>query len=200
MTNRISELNLFFSTPVWTSTIKNHSSINVEIEKYIKSIESYDVEGLQKSNLKGWHSPNFDLKSREVINYVNSVSPNINEALVDMGWDIKNQNVEIQSMWSIINRSGAANSRHIHGNCFISAAYYVRAPKDCGDIIFHDPRSEPTYFHPRVSAPNKLNTNIIRITPKEGLLILFPSYIYHSVDANKSNQERTVISFNINLK
>jgi len=63
------------------------------------------------------------------------VGPSINEAHVDMGWDLKNQQIKITSMWSIINRSGAANSRHIHGNCFISAAYYAKIPKDCGDSV-----------------------------------------------------------------
>ena len=37
------------------------------------------------------------------------------------------------------------------------------------------------------------------IEPKEGLLVLFPSYLYHSVDLNRSGEERIVISFNINL-
>ena len=200
MSSRITNLNLFFSTPVWTSKIENYSVINTEILQYIKKLESEDSEGIQKSNLKGWHSPDFDLKNNEVTNYVNKIGPSLNEALLDMGWDLKNQQIQIQSMWSIINRSDAANSRHIHGNSFISAAYYLKAPKNCGDIVFHDPRSEPTFFHPKVEKPNKLNTNVVKIKPEEGLLILFPSYIYHSVESNKSNEERVVISFNINLK
>ena len=109
----------------------------------------------------------FDLNHKDVINYVNSVGPSINEALIDMGWDLNDQHVKITSMWSIINRSGAKNSRHIHGNNFISAAYYVRAPKNCGDIVFHDPRSEPSFFHPKVSKPNKLNTNLVKIHLKK---------------------------------
>jgi len=200
MANRTSELNLFFSTPVWTSRIKDYNEVNKNILEYIKVLKSNNPEGIKKSNLKGWHSSDFDLNSNKPKEYVNSIGPSINEALIDMGWDLKNQEVKIQSMWSIINKSDASNSRHIHGNCFISAAYYVSAPKNCGDIVFHDPRSEPTYFHPRVETPNKLNTNIIKITPENGLLVLFPSYIYHSVEANKSNEERIVISFNINLK
>ena len=37
------------------------------------------------------------------------------------------------------------------------------------------------------------------ITPVEGGLVLFPSYLDHSVNENYSNEERIVISFNINL-
>ena len=55
------------------------------------------------------------------------------------------------------------------------------------------------YFHPKVENPNNLNTNIVSIKPEEGLLVLFPSYLHHSVDVNRSNEDRIVISFNINL-
>ena len=135
----------------------------------------------------------------EIADYINSIGPYINESLVDMGWDLKNQNVKITSMWSIINRNDATNARHIHSNNYISAAYYVKAPENCGNIVFHDPRSEPVYFHPKVENPNNLNTNIVSIKPEEGLLVLFPSYLHHSVDVNRSNEDRIVISFNINL-
>ena len=105
-----------------------------------------------------------------------------------------------QSMWSIINTKNASNSRHIHSNNCISAAYYVKAPKHCGDIVFHDPRSAAVYSYPKVSKINKLNSNFYSIQPREGLLVMFPSFLHHSVDTNKSDKERIVISFNLNLK
>ena len=102
-------------------------------------------------------------------------------------------------MWAIINWGGAANSRHHHGNSAISAAYYVRAPKNSGDIVFYDPRPAPVYFHPIATKPNSLNAMVNAISPVEGGLVLFPSYLEHSVNANKSNEERIVISFNVSL-
>ena len=44
-----------------------------------------------------------------------------------------------------------------------------------------------------------LNAQVHGITPKEGGLILFPSYVDHSVNENLSNEERIVISFNIKV-
>ena len=102
-------------------------------------------------------------------------------------------------MWTIINRKGAANDRHHHGNSAISAAYYVKAPENCGKIVFYDPRPAPIYFHPNARSSNSLNCQVNAITPVEGLLVLFPSYLDHSVEANNSNEERVVISFNISL-
>ena len=37
------------------------------------------------------------------------------------------------------------------------------------------------------------------INPAEGGLVLFPSYLDHSVNENLSNEERIVISFNLSL-
>ena len=45
-----------------------------------------------------------------------------------------------------------------------------------------------------------LNAQVNGITPKEGALVLFPSYLDHSVNENLSKEERVVISFNIKIQ
>tara|TARA_A100000164_G_C21682307_1_gene664932 strand:+ start:199 stop:795 length:597 start_codon:yes stop_codon:yes gene_type:complete len=191
--------NLFFPTPVWVSQLDKYKQVNESIFSYIKKLQNEDNEGLIKSNIKGWHSKDFNLKDGEVVDFINHISPNINKAILDMDWDINNQTVKISNMWAIVNIGGASNSRHHHGNCSISAAYYVKAPKNCGEIVFYDPRPAPVYSHPRANKPNTYNAMVNSINPVEGGLVLFPSYLDHSVNQNLSNEERIVISFNINL-
>ena len=115
----------------------------------------------------------------------------------DMNWETNKQTIKISNMWAIINKGGSTNSRHQHGNSTISGAYYVRAPENCGDIVFYDPRPAPVFYYPTAVSSNLLNAQVNSITPKEGALILFPSYLDHSVNENLSNNERIVISFNI---
>ncbi len=191
--------NLFFSTPIWVSQLENYKEKNEEIYKYIKKLQSLDKEGILKSNIKGWHSKEFDLKEIEPTNFLKFISPNIENVISDMNWDITKQIVKITNMWAIVNKGGAANARHHHGNSAISAAYYVRAPKNCGEIVFYDPRPAPVYSHPISDKPNSLNAMVNAITPVEGCLVLFPSYLDHSVNQNLSDEERIVISFNISL-
>ena len=102
-------------------------------------------------------------------------------------------------MWSIINKKDASNVRHIHSNNYISAAYYVKAPEKSGNIVFHDPRPARVYRHPIAKSPNKLNATINSVKPEPGLLVLFPSYLEHSVNPNLSDKKRIVISFNLSL-
>ena len=199
MKEKITELTLTFSTPIWTSIIPKHRKINEKMFTYIKSLQKKDRFGINRSNLLGWHSKNFDLELEQLRFFVNSISPQLNSVLTDMGWDIKNQEVKITGMWAIINNKNSSNAMHIHSNNYISAAYYVKAPKNCGDLVFYDPRFAATYRYPKISKTNKLNSNIVAFQPKEGMLVLFPSYLQHSVNVSKTDEERIVISFNINL-
>ena len=193
-------MHLFFSTPVWASKIDNFKNVNKEMLDYIFNLKKKDPDGITKSNFIGWHSKDFDLNDEAPKKFIEAIKANINGALNDMNWDLKKQFVKINSLWAIINEEGAFNQRHHHGNSDLSAAYYVRAYENCGDIVFYDPRPAPVYKHPISKTPNILNASVNSIKPEEGLLVLFPSYFEHSVKPNYSKQKRIVISFNINLE
>ena len=192
--------NLLFPTPVWTFSLDNYQDINEEMYNHIKSEQEKDQSGIYKSNVKGWHSKDFDLQGKEVQNFIAFISPSIEKVMADMNWEKQKQTAKINNMWAIVNTGGAANLRHQHGNSTVSGAYYVRAPKNSGDIVFYDPRPAPVYSHPNVTNPNILNAQVNGITPKEGALVLFPSYLDHSVNENLSANERIVISFNITIQ
>ena len=193
-------MHLFFSTPVWSSKIIDYEVINKEIKEYIFDLQKKDSKGVTKSNFIGWHSHDFDLKDKALKNFIEAIKKNINVVLSDMNWDLERQDVKIINMWAIINEEGAFNQKHQHGNSDISAAYYVSASDNCGDIVFYDPRPATVYKHPISKSANILNATINSIKPEEGLLVLFPSYLEHSVNPNNSDTKRIVISFNINLE
>ena len=192
--------NLFFPTPVWTLQLDNYQSINEQMYEFIKINQSKDQEGISKSNIKGWHSKDFNMQEIEPKNFIKFILPAIEQVITDMNWEKQKQSVNINNMWAIINTGGAANLRHQHGNSTISGAYYVRAPKNSGDIVFYDPRPAAVYTYPKAINPNLLNAQVNGISPKEGALVLFPSYLDHSVNENLSKEERIVISFNITIQ
>jgi len=193
-------MHLFFSTAVWASKIDNYERINNEMFNYIINLQKKDPVGLIKSNFKGWHSKDFNLKDEQPKIFVEAIKKNINISLNDMDWDVTKQSVNIKSMWAIINEQAAWNQKHHHSNSDLSAAYYVSAHENCGDIVFYDPRPAPVYKHPIPKSPNNLNATVNSIKPEAGMLVLFPSYLEHSVNPNMSDKKRIVISFNINLE
>ena len=193
-------MHLFFSTPIWTSKIDNYEKVNLEMINYITDLQTNNPEGIIKSNFKGWHSKDFDMKEEQPKKFIEAIKKNINTALTDMNWDLERQAVKIKSLWAIINEKGAWNQKHHHSNSDLSAAYYVAAHENCGDIVFYDPRPAPVHNHPISKSPNKLNATVNSIKPEPGMLVLFPSYLEHSVNPNLSDKKRIVISFNLSLE
>ena len=193
-------MHLFFSTPIWASKIDNYRKTNQEMLEYIIDLQDKNPKGVLRSNFKGWHSKDFNMKDEQPINFIQSIKNNINKALNDMGWDLTKQSVKIKSVWAIINEKDAWNQKHHHSNSDLSAAYYVSAHDNCGDIVFYDPRPAPVHNHPISKSPNKLNATVNSIKPEPGMLVLFPSYLEHSVNPNLSDEKRIVISFNLSLE
>ena len=82
------------------------------------------------------------------------------------------------------------HSRHNHPLSFISGIYWVRANEHASILKIYSP-------NPYDSFPIEFASSHIDIQPKEGLLVLFPSYLYHEVLVNNSNSVRTTIAFNL---
>ena len=98
--------------------------------------------------------------------------------------------------WAAVYPKGAWVPLHDHKLMEWSGVYYVSAPKDCGDIVFTDPKeyalaAEPPSTRWRGNYKQKFN-------PTNGKLILFPSYVKHESVPNLSEEDRIIISFNIN--
>ena len=52
----------FFPQPVFKYQYKNFQKINKDLTKYIYDLRDADKDGLERSNVHGWHSKNFNLK------------------------------------------------------------------------------------------------------------------------------------------
>ena len=104
---------------------------------------------------------------------------------------------EITGSWANMNPPDAAHGMHNHPNNFLSGVYYVQTNKGADTINFHDPRSQAEIIKPPVTELTAENTDQVVVTVRNGTLLVFPSWLVHSVDANKSAETRISISFNV---
>jgi uncharacterized protein (TIGR02466 family) len=104
---------------------------------------------------------------------------------------------EITGCWATVLAKGAMHKAHSHPNNFLSGVYYVRIQPGADTIYFHDPRSQARVIRPPVVELTAENTDQVVVRVRNGNLLMFPSYLEHSVDANMSAEERISISFNI---
>lgn len=110
------------------------------------------------------------------------------------------------SAWANISRRGNYHRMHNHPFSAWSGVYYVtgvtnpqepRSDKPnpnvlAGVLELYDPRS----FTEMVAVPGDPYGQRVHIRPEPGLLVLFPSWIYHFVHPSNSDQERVSIAFN----
>ena len=190
-----------FATPVFQFKVKNHEKLNPNLSKYIYDLYENDKDGIQRSNVNGWHSKNFKIQKESApYNFIKSIHGYVKEVMVDgFGWKYNAEKVGITEIWAIINKKNTFNQIHNHPNTYLSAAYYVKAPKNCGDIQFHEPNEVKKFRHPVIEQKNELNSSGFSLKAEEGNLLIFPAYLYHSVGKNLSSEDRIVISFNVDI-
>ena len=196
------EILKLFPEPIFKYKFDDYKDFNKELSKYIYDLYEKDNKGIERSNRGGWHSENFKLGQPNSIQqkFAKEVQKYILNTFQNMGWRIKDKNIRLKEMWAIINKKNNFNVIHTHPNCYLSAAYYVKAPKNCGNFVIENPNIAKRYFRPEIANRNELNGEVAGVEISEGDLLLFPGYLPHKVGKNESNDDRIVISFNVDIK
>ena len=97
--------------------------------------------------------------------------------------------------WVNINGLGGHNHAHTHPGCWYSGVIYLQVPKgmDRGGLQIIDQNIKHMSQFPLMSNRSDMWW---RVQPQKGLLILFPSGIYHFVEPNDADGDRISIAFN----
>ena len=97
--------------------------------------------------------------------------------------------------WASVYPKGAWVPLHDHRPLHWSAAYYVKTHKDCGNILFTDPKEYALSNEPENT---RWRGNVMHsVEPTDGMLLIFPSYLKHETLPNNVDKDRIIISFNI---
>lgn len=197
----------YFPTLVFRFQVLGAQALNDRLLSLIHSEREKDQEGIERSNyreLGGWHSRDSLHKAPEYREFTDLVYAACAWWSRDLGYH-PSYSLRIGTMWSIVNPPGASNLAHVHPGCLWSGVYYVQAPANSGKIAFTDPRTENVMrkarYVPNQSAPRHCWTKV-NFTPEPGMMLVFPSWLYHSVAPNLSQEndgkcERIIISFNL---
>lgn len=96
------------------------------------------------------------------------------------------------SMWSVLLGQGGHVVPHIHPGAWMSGVYYVAVPGGAGD----GGMLELGCKGPTLDGPYP-ETLVRRIRPEPGLLVLFPSYVYHRTIPTTSRESRICVAFDV---
>ena len=181
----------FFPTIVYGKDVQlNNNQLAQDIVNW-----SNQDKGVSKTNYKGWHSttdmgqkPEYQQLVTELLRMQKEVYEN----------EHIDRHATLGNMWANINPPGGMNQPHIHPNALFSGVYYVKSPPNCGRLKVMDPRPGIQFTMPirKPGNPGKDMWRDVNIEPVVGRIIMFPAWLWHSVEENKSNNIRISISFN----
>ena len=151
--------------------------------------------GVSKTNHKGWHSTTDMHKKPEYSSLVTELFRMQKEIYDNEHLD---RNAVLGNMWANINPPGGMNMPHIHPNSLFSGVYYVKSNINSGRIKIMDPRPGAQHIMParKPGNPGRDMWRDASLDPVVGRIIMFPSWLWHSVEENKSDDIRISVSFN----
>ena len=193
-----------FATPVM------QVQLDFDLEKLTEfafQMQNKDKKGVQYTNRGGWHSDfiqeekheEFIRLKKEITQYLQTYHSEVFRGMV-----FKEKNIiqNLANMWININEKQHYNDWHIHPAATLSGVYYIKhdGSIENGDIVFKNPAGlyvEPAHWpQGMVEQYSEITGGIINLTPKSNVLLIFPSWLEHKVEANFKNDSRISFSFN----
>ena len=196
-------LHILWNTPILHKVCHGYEEINKELESQINQA-ILSNKGVSKSNEGGWHSKE-DLLTwgGQAISWLqNWIVTSVGTLSSSISGGSNYQGKLELNAWANVNTYGNYNNIHTHPACAWSGVYYVRVgelnteyPKS-GSIEFLDPRAgSEMVLSPKVHFGRE---KIIQ--PKEGEIIIFPSWIKHWVHPYWGLGKRVSIAFNVRMR
>lgn len=201
------DVHTVFPTPIATFQFPEADRINAALKERIFAREKL-APSVKKSNWGGWQSPDdFDTwcgpEGLAVLDFARKMAGQLTTDRegnrIEPEWDM--------NAWANVNREGQGNEFHTHPGCFWSATYYVSDggvaddPSLGGEFEMADPRGiGPAMLAPHfgVAGPGGRSIGASELfRPRAGVMLMFPSWLSHSVRPYRGKDVRISIALNL---
>lgn len=189
---------LAFSTIFHEYNFKKKDFYKKELVNFCYEQKKIQPKSLNRSNRGGWHSRIYN------INEDNLISELLKKGLGKSVFTTLQETLKVNvDYWIMINSPNSYNAGHTHPNSHLSGVFWIKSPKNSGNLKFINPSNFKAYVELRSYVDEfYLDTNVYEAyvyTPIAGNMITFPSHVIHEVDNNESKQDRIAVSYNITL-
>lgn len=187
-----------FSTPVFIEDV-----IDTDSEKEALIKLAYEIKlkepSQQKTNVGGYQTSTIQ-NSKEFQKLISKLQSIINKNLDAYAFDHKLE-IKVKNAWININNKDAFNRPHVHPSSEFACIFYLKIPENSGNVVFIKDsmyRMDGICDLPAKES-NILNCVSFFIKPEENRFVMFPSYVEHLVEENKSTEDRISLSFNLSV-
>ncbi len=202
-------LRTYFATPVVVTQIAEAASLNPVIRDVALDREKTHPT-TDHSNLGGYQSTwDFAEWGDDAARALIAAATGVVDKLTA---DRTGQPAKIDwktNAWANINRSGHGNEFHTHPGAYWSVSYYVddggvgADPSLGGEFEMQDPRGvAPAMYAPQLAfaMPGGLSVGASElISPRAGMLVVFPSWLSHGVRPYRGTGTRISIAINFSI-
>lgn len=145
------------------------NDIQTNFNVRLNSIDYFNLKNLRK------------FIDNHVTEYVKITKPQINSP------------PKLKHSWINITNFNQSQEWHTHNDAFISGVYYYKTSDKDGNLIVRNPNPfiRSGFFPGGINYLEKFE-----IPPKIGKIILFPGWLEHRVEVNKTTEDRISIAFN----
>ncbi len=196
------ELLAFFPVVVQVSQVEGAEELNQGLLKAIYEIK----ETVPNTKPPGWccevyttiRTPYGLLERQEFKGFLTIAREKILKYAQGLRYDVEKFPPRINECWVNVYSATNAQEVHRHPNSVFSGIYYVKAPKGCAPTLFHSEVSDVMLDPPLVER-TRLNTQVQHIDAVEGRMVIFRSWLRHSVLPSTIDEERVTIAFNVTM-
>lgn len=175
-------------------------NLDKKIKKYInlKNINSYS-DFKQKEIYRYYQSEHNLHKLKDFKFFSKYIEKKLNSKKKFLFKNKNKINVKIDKLWFVKSKRGVDLLPHNHPEGVISGIYYFKVPKKFspGFLKIKNPRKNIKIIS-NINVHKSKNNEII-IKPIENLIIIFNSYLLHSVLNQETDEERISLPFDANL-
>jgi uncharacterized protein (TIGR02466 family) len=164
----------------------------------LNPIENIIIENQERrKNVGNQSSSNVNLlEVKELAELKRFIEQSVNEFFDKVYQPTTKAEIYITQSWSNYTSKGMEHHRHTHANSYLSGVFYTHCNNDkicffddMGIALRRSMRFEPREF-------TEFNSDFWKVDINQGMLIMFPSYLAHSVDVIDDDHERISIAFN----
>lgn len=162
----------------------------------VSFIKTQHPEGIDKSNpgCWRWNNPctNIDWLMEGIVDLLDSAVELYSQEDKTFAHRQRLKLVNVD-YWTNINQPYSRNAMHSHKPAQFSVCYYLQA-EGTGAIVFTNPANIMAECN-----PGSPFIRDYRIEPKDGDLLLWPSWMPHEVETNFSDKERINLAFDLKV-
>ena len=164
----------------------------LNMKKYISDLWS------KRDHDDNWQTKSANLHTKKEFKHLSSLIVKTGKDICKtLGYDV--EDLIITDMWANVLKHNEHHPTHTHSNNFLSGTYYLQSDQNAS-IVFHDPRPAADVIVPRRKNTTLNNSSVLSYASKQNRAVIFPSWLPHWVQQNKSNNKRISIAWNMQVK